>query len=138
VTLQQGDFVDVVRDWSKPIDVVWIGQSLHHLRTAAKLALMSQIRNMLGREGLFLIWEPTTREGEDRVGWLNRFETGSRPLWTAMTSSEWAAMVDHTRAADYPETVAKWHSLGLESGFTKAEDVFVAPTDLARVYCYRP
>jgi SAM-dependent methyltransferase len=44
VTLQQGDFVDVVRDWSKPVDVVWIGQSLHHLRSAAKLALMSQMK----------------------------------------------------------------------------------------------
>jgi hypothetical protein len=45
--------------------------------------------------------------------------------------------VDHGRAADYPEPAAKWHSLGLEAGFTKAEDVFVAPTDLARAYCYR-
>jgi len=59
-------------------------------------------------------------------------------LRTTMTSSEWASMVDHMRAADYPETATKWHSLGHEAGFTKTEVVFVAPTEIAQVYCYRP
>jgi cyclopropane fatty-acyl-phospholipid synthase-like methyltransferase len=137
VVLQHGDFVDAVNDWAEPVDVVWIGQSLHHLGSAAKLVFMRRIRDMLGEKGLLVIWEPTTHEREDRIGWIKRFEMGSRPLWAAMTSNEWAAMLDHIRAADYPETAARWHSLGHEAGFTRTEDVFTAPTDLSRVYCFR-
>jgi SAM-dependent methyltransferase len=137
VTLQQSDFVDALRRWSDPVDVVWIGQSLHHLRGAAKLAFMRQVRGILDGRGLFVIWEPTTHVGEDRNGWLRRFVSGTRPLWTDVTEGEWNAMVDHIAAADFPETAATWHSLGHAAGFTKVDDVFTAPTNLARVYCYR-
>jgi SAM-dependent methyltransferase len=137
VMLQQCDFVEAIHDWSAPVDVVWIGQSLHHLRSSAKLLFMKQVRKILGNQGLFVTWEPTTREGEDRGGWLERFETETQPYWTAMTSSECKALVDHMRADDYPETAARWRSLGLEAGFSKVEEVFVAPRDLSRMYYYR-
>lgn len=32
VELRRGDFPDAIASWSGPLDVVWIGQSLHHLR----------------------------------------------------------------------------------------------------------
>jgi hypothetical protein len=137
VILQQFDFVEAIRDWSAPVDVVWIGQSLHHLQSSAKLPFIAQVRKMLGDQGLLVTWEPTTREGEDRAGWLERFETETQPFWTAMTSSECKALVDHMRADDYPETAARWRSLGREAGFSKVEEVFVAPRDLSRMYCYR-
>jgi hypothetical protein len=116
---------------------VWIGQSLHHLRSEEKVAFMRRLREMLGERGLLSIWEPTTHEGEDRNGWLKRFEMGSRALWADMTSTEWTAMVDHIHSADFPETSKKWHSLGYEAGFSKIEEVYTAPTDLGRIYCYR-
>ena len=137
VVLQNRDFVDALTDWSEPLDVAWIGQSLHHLTSDAKPALMTRIRSMLGDGGLFVTWEPTTREGEDRAGWLKRFQTETRPFWTDMTDGECDAMVDHMRAGDYPETAARWHSLGRDAGFKTSEELFVAPRDLSRMYCYR-
>ena len=138
VTLVQADFVEALAGWSEAVDVVWIGQSLHHLDTQNKRELMRRVRRLLGPNGLFLIWEPTLSEGEDRDGWLGRVEHGSRLLWTELDASEFCAIVTHNRASDYPEPVAVWHSLGLEAGFCTAQTVFVDPRELARVYCYRP
>src|ERR1700758_263853 len=54
VTLDQLDFVEALRDWSQPVDVAWIGLSLHHLNAPAKLTLMREIRGIVGGHGLFL------------------------------------------------------------------------------------
>ncbi|WP_114947847.1 class I SAM-dependent methyltransferase [Microvirga calopogonii] len=138
VTLVQADFAEALANWSEPVDVVWIGQSLHHLGTDAKGGVMHHVRRILNANGLFLIWEPTLSDGEDRDGWLDRFEHGSPPLWPDLDATEWDAMITHVRASDYPEPVAGWRALGLNAGFRTAETVFVAPTELARVYRYRP
>jgi len=98
---------------------------------------MQQVHSALSPNGLFLIWESTTLEEEDRLEWLARFETGSRPLWSSLTESEWAAMLSHVRAADYPETPSTWKALGRQAGFRSVSELFVAPTKLARVYRMR-
>ena len=118
------------------MDVVWIGQSLHHLIPSAKITLMRQVHRVLSEAGLFLIWEPTTLEGEDRAGWVTRFEGVSRPLWSSLTNAEWTAMLSHIRGADYQETSERWRAIGREAGFSSAREIFIAPTELARVYCF--
>jgi SAM-dependent methyltransferase len=137
VTLENRDFVEALAEWRDPVDVIWIGQSLHHLVTPAKLALMQEVRRVLRESGVFLIWEPTTIEGEDRDGWVTRFETVSRPLWSSLSEVEWTAMLSHIRAADHPESSSRWLSLAHEAGFSSAREIFVAPTALARVYLFR-
>jgi SAM-dependent methyltransferase len=132
--LTEGNFVEVLGKWNDTVDVVWIGQSLHHLLQPAKVALMRKIRTRLTPGGLFLIWEPTTLDGEDRTGWVRRFESDSRALWPSLSDAEWRAMVSHVEAADYPETPETWLALGREAGFARASEIFVAPTRLARVY----
>jgi len=136
VTLERRDFAEALADWSTPVDVVWIGQSLHHLLAPAKLDVMRRVRGLLGGRGLFLIWEPTLREGEDREAWFDRFER-SRPAWRALTPEEWEATTTHNRAADFPETAAGWLSLGREAGFAGADQLFTAPTGLAGMYRFR-
>jgi SAM-dependent methyltransferase len=136
VTLENRDFVEALVDWRDPVDVIWIGQSLHHLVTPAKLAFMREIRRVLSEPGVFLIWEPTLLEGEDRDGWIARFDRVSRPLWSALSEAEWTAMLSHSRIADYQESSSRWLSLAREAGFNSARELFVAPTALARVYVF--
>jgi len=138
VTLLQADFVKALVDWADSVDVAWIGMSLHHLETPAKGEVMRHVRRLLAPDGLFLIWEPTLKNGDDRDGWLDRFEYGSRQLWAELDASEWNAMLTHMRESDYPEPASVWHALGLDAGFRSAETVFVAPSELARVYRFRP
>jgi SAM-dependent methyltransferase len=136
VTLEQRDFIDALSDHSTPVDVAWIGLSLHHLHTPEKLGVMRSIRNAVNGGGLLVIYEPTSPEGEDRAEWLRRWE-GQRPSWTDYTAEEWETMTAHAHAADFPETIAGWHTLGKDAGFSSVEEVFAAPTDLFRMFCFR-
>jgi SAM-dependent methyltransferase len=137
VTLEQRDFVEALCDRTEPADVAWISLSLHHLHTPAKLDVMRAIRRVVGDRGLLLIYENTSPDGEDRDTWLRRWDR-QKSSWSAIIPEEWEAMTAHVRAADFPETISQWHSLGREAGFDKIREVFVSPTDLFRMYCFAP
>jgi SAM-dependent methyltransferase len=133
VDLRCQDFVEAINGWSEPIHVVWIGQSLHHLRAGEKQEFMRRVRSLLPPNGLFLIWEPTCFEGEDREGWMERFHR-LRPEWSTVTDEEFAAFESHSRASDYAETSATWMALGREAGFEHGHELLTVPNQLARVY----
>ncbi len=99
--------------------------------------MIRSVRRVLDSRGLLLIWEPTTLAGEDRLEWIARFETEIRALWSALSEDESDAMVSHVRASDYPETASRWQALGRDAGFGSVRELYVAPTNLARVYCFR-
>jgi hypothetical protein len=96
---------------------------------------MRKIRTIVGDPGLFLIYENTSPDGEDRDGWLLRWDL-QKPSWTALTAEEWDAITAHVHAADFPETISQWHLLGHEAGFGEVRELFVSPTDLFRLYCF--
>jgi SAM-dependent methyltransferase len=136
VTLEQRDFIEALNDDPSPMDVAWIGLSLHHLHTPEKLEVMRDIRDSLNEGGLLLIYEPTSPEGEAREEWLRRWDS-QRPSWTGYTADEWAAVSAHVHAADFPETISGWHELGTDAGFSSVDEVFAAPTNLFRMFCFR-
>jgi SAM-dependent methyltransferase len=135
VDLRCQDFVEAISAWDEPVDVVWIGQSLHHLRAREKQEFMRRVRTLLPRDGLFLIWEPTFFEDEDHEGWMERF-CRLRPEWSMVTDEEFAAFESHCRASDYAETSATWKAIGREAGFERVDELLVVPNRLARVYRY--
>ena len=96
---------------------------------------MRRVRALLSRNGLFLIWEPTFLEGENREGWLGRFRR-LRAEWSMVTDEEFAAFEDHCSASDYAETSATWMALGREAGFEQVDELLTVPNQLARVYGY--
>ena len=122
VTLDHRDFVEALRDRPKPVDVAWIGLSLHHLPTPEKLSVMRQIRSVVGDRGHFLIYENATPDGEDRDAWLRRWDD-QKPWWTALTPEEWTRG-EPMYANDFPETTSRWHSLGHEAGFGPGAKTF--------------
>ena len=137
VELEQRDFIEAMQGRPEPADVVWIRPSLHHLRAPDKRTLMQEIRGVVGARGRFLMYEPASPDGEDRDGYLSRFERISRKSWTALTPAEWQALIRHVRTCDLPETVSSWIALGHEAGFAAADELFKAPCDLYRMFCYR-
>ena len=129
VTLDRRDFIEALRDWPEPVDVAWIGLSLHHLLAPAKLSLMREIRGIVGNRGLFMIYENASPDGEDRDAWLRRWDR-QKQSWTVFTPEEWDAITAHVHANDFPETTSQWHSLGRQAGFSRVRELFVASTDL--------
>jgi SAM-dependent methyltransferase len=136
VELRCQDFVEAIDTWEGPLDVVWVGQSLHHLRAPEKRAFMGKVERLLSPDGVFLIWEPTCFEGEDREGWMERFRR-MRPQWPTISDEEFAAFDSHHRASDYAETAGTWKGMAREAGFEQVEELFTAPNQLARVYLLR-
>jgi len=115
-------------------DAAWCSLSIHHLSTADKLRLMQAIRGATGGRGIFLLYEPTRRDGEDRPAWLDRFTRINKPLWSVLTAAEWEQIRQHVTSCDFPETAAVWCELGREAGFGAARQVFVDPTDFFRLF----
>jgi SAM-dependent methyltransferase len=138
VELEQEDFVSAMRRRPEPADVVWIGLALHHLQTPDKQALMREIRAVVGDSGGFLIYEPVRNEGESRPAYLDRFEQINHSAWAALTPDEWAIMLAHVRAADFPEPPSVWAQLGRDAGFPDVCDLFTDPTGFYTVFCFRP
>ena len=137
VKLEQRDFVEAMRNRPEPADVVWIGLSLHHLRTVDKRTLMGEVRGVVSERGRFLIYEPACLEGEDRAHYLGRYQRVAR-AWTSLTPAEWQALMTHVRTCDLPETTSSWLALGHDAGFGAADELFQASTNLFRIFCYRP
>lgn len=134
-TLEQSDFLESVGQKPRSADVIWIGLSLHHLRTPEKRAFMRKVRGDLADGGAFLIYENASPDGEDREGWMRRWDL-QRPLWTAYSDEEFAAMTSHVHSADFPETDASWRSLGMDGGFSSVRELYAAPSNLFRLYCF--
>jgi ubiquinone/menaquinone biosynthesis C-methylase UbiE len=135
VELRCQDFVEAIDAWEGPLDVAWIGLSLHHLRTSEKRAFIGKIERLVPRDGLFLIWEPTCLEGEDREGWAERYSQYLKGL--PVTDDDFAAMDSHQRASDYPETAATWEGMARETGFEQADELFASPDQFTSVYLFR-
>ncbi|HUP79062.1 MAG TPA: class I SAM-dependent methyltransferase [Pirellula sp.] len=133
--LQCCDFSNAMANWSVPVDVVWIGMSLHHFHPLEKVQLMKNVHKVLASGGLFLIWEPTLLDGETRAQWLDRF-AGLRKAFAAITETEFQAMENHMRSADFPESADTWLAMGRQAGFGHAEEIFVMPNRMGRVFKY--
>ena len=122
-------------EWTEPIDVVWIGMSLHYLLPAGKGQLIKDVHNILHTGGLFLIREPTLLEGESRSEWLDRF-AAIRNVWATIIEDEFAIMESHMRLADYPESVDYWKAMGRQAGFANFDQLFMMPNQFGRVFTY--
>lgn len=133
--LEQRDFAEALRDPCLSADVAWIGLSLHHFQTPEKLGIMRDVRRVVGDHGSFLIYEDVSPDGEDRAGWLRRWDL-QEPDWIGYAPEDWVALCEHVHAADYPETVSGWLRLAEEAGFGAARELFVAPSNLLRLYCF--
>lgn len=137
VKLRRADFVEVIHSRTDPVDVVWIGLSLHHLERDGKVGVVRTLRYLMGRSGCLLVYENTSPDGESREAWLRRWDQ-QQTVWTAYTPTEWNYVTAHVHQADFPETASSWQNLGQEAGFATTTQLFASPTDLFRLYAFIP
>jgi SAM-dependent methyltransferase len=136
-TLDEGDFAAALTGGRLDAEIIWIGLSLHHFRTAEKLELMHAARRALRDGGSFLIYENASPGHESRAAWMKRWDL-QRPSWQAFTDAEWEAVRAHVHERDFPETDDTWRALGTAAGFGKVRRLYICPTDLFRLYCFQP
>jgi len=134
--LVNADFFDFDRIVRQPVDVIWVGFSVHHLDIADKLEFMKKARNSLSAKGLFLLYEPVLIEGENREEFLKRFRETYDRHWRGLNEEEEESLFEHVRESEKPETTEDWIKLGKNAGFTKAEKVYSENTGLYEIFKY--
>jgi hypothetical protein len=134
VALDHGDYVATLEKTPEPVDIAWCGLSIHHLQTLEKRDLLRALRG--ATRGFVMIYEPTLLDSESRDGYLRRFADVNRDLMSMLTQEEFAQIVGHVTACDFPETSETWLSLGLDAGFSNATEIFRDPTGFYRIYRY--
>ena len=136
--LEQADFIEALRERPECADFVWIGLSLHHLDTGDKLELLREIRAVLDPSGRLMIYDPTIPDDEDLTTFHLREEAIVRDRWSMLTDTELEAVVRHIHGNDLPETVSDTIAMGQEAGFASVEQLYVSPTNIYRLFVYRP
>jgi hypothetical protein len=132
-----GDFEEFDTLMDIPPDVVWVGLSVHHLETGEKENFMRKVSAALPEDGVYMIYEPTLTEGEDRTTYIDRFRKVVKRTWTSLTPEELDIVFDHVKKSDIPELSSAWIRLGAEAGFRTAEEVYSDPTGLYSVFKYK-
>ena len=133
VRLIEQDLREALAEWRDPVDVAWLGQSLHHFQPEEKRAVLLSLRQVLKPGGVFMLWEPTLLPGEDRRGWLARL-ADRRGHWPRIAEDEWNVMYDHCSTSDFPETEADWLAIAHGAGFRDGRAVFTSPAFINQVY----
>ncbi|RWM06022.1 MAG: class I SAM-dependent methyltransferase [Mesorhizobium sp.] len=134
--LRRGDFVEWLTACEEPVDVAWIGLSLHHLPFDRKLEVMRQLRRLAGPSGTLLIYENTCRMGESRAGWMKRWGR-QRKVFSALNSLEWLLLTTHVNSMDHPETASSWRKLGHRAGFREVREHYRCPSNLFRLFSFK-
>jgi len=134
VDLDHRDYVEAMLRRPEHADAAWCSLSIHHLATEDKLRLMTAIRGATGANGIFLLYEPTRKNGEDRAGFLDRFQAVNRTAWTVLTPAEWDQIWQHISTCDFPETVDGWCELARKAGYRAARPVFADADDFFRLF----
>ncbi|MEN8207504.1 MAG: class I SAM-dependent methyltransferase [Pseudomonadota bacterium] len=134
VDLDHRDFFEALMRRTEHADAAWCSLSIHHLATDNKLDMLKAIRDALGADGIFLLYEPTYRDDEDREGYLERFRQTNRRLWSDLSDPEWEQIREHVFTCDFPESAAGWLELGRAAGFVSGRQVFTDPTNFYRLF----
>jgi ubiquinone/menaquinone biosynthesis C-methylase UbiE len=136
-TFIRADFFDFDKIIEKPVDVVWVGFSVHHLETADKLEFMKKVKKALSSDGLFIVYEPILWEGENQGSYYERFKETFYLHWTGLSKEETESLLEHVRESEKPETAEDWIKLGKEAGFNQAEKVFSEKTGLYELFKFK-
>jgi SAM-dependent methyltransferase len=134
VDLDHRDFFEALTRRTERADAAWCSLSIHHLASDNKLDVLKAIRDALEVGGIFLLYEPTCTDGEDRTDYLERFRHTNHPLWNYLSEPEWEQIWDHVSTCDFPESAENWLEIGRAAGFGSGCQQFTDPTDLYRLF----
>jgi ubiquinone/menaquinone biosynthesis C-methylase UbiE len=134
VDLDHRDFFEALTSRTEHADAAWCSLSIHHLDSEQKVVVLRAIRDALGARGVFLLYEPTCSDGEDRAGFMDRFQQTNQPLWSFLSGPEWEQIWNHVSVSDFPEGAADWLEIGRAAGFGSARQLFADPTDFYRLF----
>ena len=126
-----------LRDWCEPVDVIWVGLSLHHLRAPRSLRRCAPPAGCSTGAGKLLALRKHEPERRGRASCSQRWDSPGARL-SGLTPGKWRRIRAHVRTHDHPETVSRWRELGREAGFGTMQEHFAAPSNRIRLFSFSP
>ena len=133
----EGDYVNLLSLLDSQHDVIWASLTLHHLTLAEKQSFFRMCRNAMKDGGYFLVYDPVLKPQETRDEFTLRWEHALHDCCAELAPEDQAALLQHVRETDYPETLDTMRTLGLSNGFLEPQLLFEDRCGIYDLFCYR-
>jgi SAM-dependent methyltransferase len=127
VTLLADDFTHAVPPMPEAFDTILSSLAMHHLPLHDLPAFLASLRAHLAPGGMLLVYEPSSRPGEDRSEYIARQSAYFRDHFTGMTAEQVAMLNAHVADADHPQSPGTYAGAALDAGFARADVRYVDP-----------
>ncbi|NEO49149.1 MAG: class I SAM-dependent methyltransferase [Moorea sp. SIO4A3] len=139
-TLIQGDFFEVVSELGQKqqdsFDGILSSFAFHHLSFEQKDGIMAQLSHLLKADGVFILIDIVSTDGETRDTYLRRYLEGVYQDWAQLTPEEVSMVEGHILSSDFPETQTTLQSLAHKHDFNRVECLYRDPLNTSQVLCF--
>ncbi|MBL9174320.1 MAG: class I SAM-dependent methyltransferase [Verrucomicrobiales bacterium] len=118
--LRQADFRDAFHTLANPFGVIFSSFAVHHLSFDQKQQFFLDARNLLAPGGFLLLVDTSREADEDREAYLRNYCQWVHADWSALSAGDLAAIEDHIRKRDFPETSAAIQTMAASAGFRRS------------------
>ncbi len=136
VELVEGDMFQEGTFHSEISDAGVLGYTAHHLETKAKISLFSRVRKQLRADGILIVYDLITDEGESPEDFLERSIQHFETSWDAFDRDQLASIRDHVSTKDHPESWEGWKSIAEESGYSRSALRFRDPQHIFGIMAF--
>lgn len=134
----KGNYASELAGLAVQVDVVYNSYSLHHLSHAEKAAYFATSAARLTPGGYHIVVDAVCPPNGGRAAYLDYFCNQVNVAFTELASGERAAMIEHVRLSDYPETSAELDRLASAAGLGSQITLFERDTFGAYVWQRTP
>lgn len=116
----QGDFCQGISLLSKQpedkFDLIITSFAFHHLTLEKKDFVLSQLKQLLSSEGVFIMIDLICQKNESRETYIERYLQTVKKEWLQLSFEELNLISNHMLNSDYPETKETIESLAEKNG----------------------
>lgn len=123
VDLAHRDILAALEADADQYEVIYSSFALHHLATQEKGTFFRLVAQRLAANGVLILTDVVREEDESLPVYLNHYCDWLARDWGALNADEIAAICEHIKNNDRPETFGELQALAEAAGLAEAEDV---------------
>jgi ubiquinone/menaquinone biosynthesis C-methylase UbiE len=139
-TFTQGNFSELIPELMltqrHSFDAILCSFALHHLSLEEKDLIISQIKELLTFNGVFILIDVFRQAAEDRETYLRRYLQSVRQDWSLLTSQEYLLLENHISTSDFPETQQTFHAISQKYNFSRFECLCDNVNNATQILCF--
>ncbi len=119
----QGDLLTGLQENIDTFDLIFCSFALHHFSLAEKAEFFSYAFKRLKFSGILVLIDVMRDEREDREQYYEHYVNRIQKEWTAIAPEDKAALSEHIRSSDFPETALSLCAMADQAGFASGREI---------------